>query len=138
MLNNPPNKNCKGRLAIVLHAHLPYVQSDEENSLEEDWFYQAILECYVPLIKSIEESAKLNPINTKITTSFSPTLCAMFENESIRNNFPSWIETRIKILNENVSFKNSSVDFMNLKLRECLEEWIGCNGNLLSRIKSLS
>ena len=36
--------NFLGQLAIVLHAHLPYVRKNEKNSLEEDWLFQAILE----------------------------------------------------------------------------------------------
>ena len=47
-------KNVLGQLAIVLHAHLPYVRKNEKNSLEEDWLFQAILECYIPLLQSIE------------------------------------------------------------------------------------
>ena len=44
-MNGPlPNKNYLGRLAIVLHAHLPFVRKNEKNSLEEDWLFQAILE----------------------------------------------------------------------------------------------
>ena len=45
------NKNVLGQLAIVLHAHLPYVRKNEKNSLEEDWLFQAILECYIPLLQ---------------------------------------------------------------------------------------
>ena len=41
--------NLLGQLAIVLHAHLPYVRKNEKNSLEEDWLFQAILECYIPV-----------------------------------------------------------------------------------------
>jgi len=48
--------NFLGQLAIVLHAHLPYVRKNEKNSLEEDWLFQAILECYIPLLQSIESS----------------------------------------------------------------------------------
>ena len=54
-MNGPlPNKNYLGRLAIVLHAHLPYVRKNEKNSLEEDWLFQAILECYIPLLQVME------------------------------------------------------------------------------------
>ena len=45
-----PKKNVLGQLAIVLHAHLPYVRKNEKNSLEEDWLFQAILECYIPCL----------------------------------------------------------------------------------------
>ena len=47
-------RNVLGQLAIVLHAHLPYVRKNEKNSLEEDWLFQAILECYILLLQSIE------------------------------------------------------------------------------------
>jgi len=56
-----PQKNVLGQLAIVLHAHLPYVRKNEKNSLEEDWLFQAILECYIPLLQSIESSKNENP-----------------------------------------------------------------------------
>jgi hypothetical protein len=40
----------QGYLAIVLHAHLPYVRHPEyEYSLEENWLFEAITETYVPL-----------------------------------------------------------------------------------------
>ena len=65
------NKKILGKLAIILHAHLPYVRKNEKNSLEEDWLFQAILECYIPLLKVIEASSKENPRNTKLTISLS-------------------------------------------------------------------
>ena len=38
-------------LALVLHAHLPFVRHPEhERFLEEEWFYQAATESYIPLI----------------------------------------------------------------------------------------
>ena len=72
-------KNVLGQLAIVLHAHLPYVRKNEKNSLEEDWLFQAILECYIPLLQSIESSNSKNPLNTKLTISLSPTLLSLLD-----------------------------------------------------------
>ena len=43
-----------GALALVLHAHLPYVRSVVPGSLEEDWFFQALMECYLPLLEVLE------------------------------------------------------------------------------------
>ena len=74
-------KNSLGQLAIVLHAHLPYVRKNEKNSLEEDWLFQAILECYIPLLQSIESCKKENPLNTKLTISLSPTLLSLLDNK---------------------------------------------------------
>ena len=46
---------AKGYVAIILHAHLPYVRDlSPDGALEEDWLYEAIIETYVPLIKVLE------------------------------------------------------------------------------------
>ena len=88
-MNGPlPNKNYLGRLAIVLHAHLPYVRKNEKNSLEEDWLFQAILECYIPLLQVMESSRKQDTSNTKLTLSLSPTLlslCLLYTSPSPRD-----------------------------------------------------
>ena len=40
-----------GNLAIVLHAHLPFVRHPEHaRHLEERWYYEALIECYLPLL----------------------------------------------------------------------------------------
>ena len=93
-----PSKKYLGKLAIVLHAHLPYVRKNEINSLEEDWLFQAILECYIPLLKVLEYSSEEDPNNTKLTLSLSPTLLSLLQNEQIQKTFPSWINTRIDFL----------------------------------------
>ena len=46
----------KGAVALVLHAHLPYVRSAQPGSLEEDWFFQALIECYLPLLETLERA----------------------------------------------------------------------------------
>ena len=44
-----------GYLALVLHAHLPYVRHPEyEEFLEEDWLYEAIVETYLPLLEVLQ------------------------------------------------------------------------------------
>jgi len=49
----------KGYLAIVLHAHLPYIRHPEnEFFLEERWLYEAITETYIPLIDIFERLEK--------------------------------------------------------------------------------
>jgi len=45
----------QGYVALILHAHLPFVRHPEyEDFLEEDWLYEAITETYIPLIKTME------------------------------------------------------------------------------------
>ena len=39
----------QGNVLLLLHAHLPFVRHPEHDEfLEEDWFYEAITETYLP------------------------------------------------------------------------------------------
>lgn len=74
----------KGFLSIILHAHLPYVRHPEHRSLfEENWLFEAITECYVPLIglfdRLWEEGVKF-----RLTLSLSPPLLAMLEDDLLK------------------------------------------------------
>lgn len=67
----------KGCLALVLHAHLPFVRHPEhEHFLEENWLFEAITETYLPLIQVMDGWLR-DGMNTQLTMTLSPTLCAM-------------------------------------------------------------
>ena len=138
-MNGPnPNGNILGRLAIVLHAHLPYVRNNEKNSLEEDWLFQAILECYIPLLQVIESSKKESPINTKLTISLSPTLLSLLQNKQIKETFPHWIKTRKDFLNELPHEEKKASEFLVRNLNDKFSYWQKYSGNLVDRFKLLN
>ena len=46
---------ARGYLAIVLHAHLPFVRHpDDPTVMEERWLHEAITETYLPLLRVLE------------------------------------------------------------------------------------
>jgi 1,4-alpha-glucan branching enzyme len=66
-----------GYLALVLHAHLPYVRHPEhEHFLEEQWFFEAMTETYIPLVH-VFEGLRRDGVDFRLTLSLSPTLVAM-------------------------------------------------------------
>ncbi len=66
-----------GYLAIVLHAHLPFVRHPEnERHLEERWFYEALIECYLPLVDMLDRLAA-DGVPVALTMSLTPPLAAM-------------------------------------------------------------
>ena len=74
-----------GALALVLHAHLPFVRHPEhEVFLEEDWLYEAILECYLPLLELCERLARQG-VDYHFTLALSPPLLAMLGDELLRD-----------------------------------------------------
>ena len=74
----------KGYLLLVLHAHLPYVRHPEyDRFLEERWFFEAVTETYVPLVKFFDRlRAEQAPF--KLTLSVSPPLASMMEDPLLR------------------------------------------------------
>jgi 1,4-alpha-glucan branching enzyme len=74
----------KGYLFLILHAHLPYVRHPEyDRFLEERWFFEAVTETYIPLIKFFDRlQAEGTPF--KVTLSISPPLANMMEDPLLR------------------------------------------------------
>ena len=87
-----------GSLALVLHAHLPFVRHVEQSwCAEETWFFQALAECYVPLISSLERLAS-DEIPYRITLSVSPTLLLMLGDPGLRKRFRCYLRERRTVL----------------------------------------
>jgi len=87
----------KGYLSIVLHAHLPYVRHPEHAEfLEEDWFFEAITETYIPLI-NVFEGLLNDSVKFMITISLSPTLMSMFSDGLLQDRYIKHIESLIEL-----------------------------------------
>ncbi|MGZ8633620.1 MAG: hypothetical protein ACXWZZ_07165, partial [Solirubrobacteraceae bacterium] len=61
-----------GRLAIVLHSHLPYVEGFGTWPFGEEWLWEAIATSYLPLLDILQDGAPL-------TLSLTPVLCDQLE-----------------------------------------------------------
>ena len=61
-----------GRLAIVLHSHLPYVEGFGTWPFGEEWLWEAIATSYLPLLDVLRDGAP-------VTLSLTPVLCDQLE-----------------------------------------------------------
>src|ERR1700752_2623955 len=69
-----------GYLALVLHAHLPFVRHPEyDDFLEEDWLYEAITETYIPLL-DVFDGLERDGVDWRIAMSVTPTRAARLSN----------------------------------------------------------
>lgn len=92
----------KGYLALVLHAHLPYVRHPEYNEfLEEDWLYEAITETYVPLIRMMEALVG-DGIDFRLNMSITPTLAGMLSDELLQERYVRHIDKLITLAEKEV------------------------------------
>src|SRR5689334_19711849 len=88
---------AKGYLALVLHAHLPFVRHpEEENFLEENWLYEAITETYIPLI-DIFDHLVADGVPFRLTMSLTPPLICMLQDPLLQNRYIRHITRLIEL-----------------------------------------
>ncbi|MCB4756484.1 MAG: DUF1957 domain-containing protein [Elusimicrobia bacterium] len=89
-----------GYLALVLHAHLPFIRHPEyPDFLEEDWFFEGVVETYAPLLLRLER-LRYEGLKFRLTMTVSPTLAAMLEDELLRGRLFQYLEKRIDFLHK--------------------------------------
>tara|TARA_B100002051_G_scaffold276664_1_gene326602 strand:+ start:2741 stop:4324 length:1584 start_codon:yes stop_codon:yes gene_type:complete len=127
----------KGAVALVLHAHLPYVRSTQPGSLEEDWFFQALIECYLPLLGVLEHNDDDAATAPKITIGLSPTLLSLLDDDELRNRFPNWLEARLQLLPEAEPSLRHAAVHLAWTIERHRQSWLDCNGDLIGRFARL-
>jgi len=87
----------RGYLAIVLHAHLPFVRHPEyRDSLEENWIFEAITDTYIPLLFVLDGLVK-DGIDFRLTLSITPTLASMLADPFLRSRYLDRLERLIEL-----------------------------------------
>ena len=75
----------------MLHAHLPYVKHPElEDSLQQRWLFQAMTECYIPLLEAFGRLVS-DGIRFRVTVSLSPPLLEMLADPMLRERYKRYL-----------------------------------------------
>lgn len=86
-----------GSLALILHAHLPFVRHPEhKHFLEEDWFFEALTECYIPLVRMMQRLLN-DHVPFKLAMSITPTLCAMLQDQLLCDRYVRHLDLLIDL-----------------------------------------
>ena len=84
----------QGRLALVLHAHLPYVRHPEHpRFFEETWLFEAITECYLPLAWICDDWTR-DGIPWRLSLTLTPTLCEMLGDPFLEQRYQAHLESQ--------------------------------------------
>lgn len=134
----------QGYFALVLHAHLPYIRHPQDPGImEERWFFEAVTECYLPLLRSFERMVK-DGVKFKITLSLSPPLIGMLNDRLLQERYVRHISSLIELAEKEVernkynqSFRDVALMYYNRlnELRRSFENDYG--GNLILPLQSL-
>ncbi len=84
MSHRPVARPPRGELAIVLHTHMPYVEGFGTWPFGEEWLWEALATCYLPLLELLERGAPL-------TVSLTPVLCDQLEAPGVGERFARFV-----------------------------------------------
>ena len=142
MASNPAPPEPKGYLALVLHAHLPFVRHPEhEVALEENWLFEAITETYVRLFMVLEGLVE-DGIDFRLTFSLTPTLASMLLDPLLRERYLARLDRTIELARKEIVRTRSQPQFQTLasmyeqlflQVRRAFVDWYG--GNLVNAFK---
>jgi 1,4-alpha-glucan branching enzyme len=88
-VSSKPGARERGALAIVLHTHMPYVEGFGTWPFGEEWLWEAIAGCYLPLLDLLDS------YEPALTLSLTPVLADQLATKGLADRFGSFIdETR--------------------------------------------
>jgi 1,4-alpha-glucan branching enzyme len=81
----------------VLHAHLPYVRHPEyPEFLEEDWFFEALTETYIPLV-IVLDGLLADGVDYRLTMTLSPPLVSMMTDDLLISRYHRYLDRLVDL-----------------------------------------
>ena len=98
-----------GKVHLLLHAHLPFVREPSyDRFLEENWFFEAMAETYLPIIQMLNRLEEKGVPGT-LNFSVSSALLAMLTDRSLLDKFSRHLHKQLELLErEKVRLQNDA------------------------------
>lgn len=113
----------KGYVALVLHAHLPYVRHPEyDGFLEERWLFEAISETYIPLLNTFQRLLD-EGADYRITMSLTPPLLSMLSDQLLQQRYIKYLEQLIRLCEKELERTKNQPEF-NLLAKMYYEKYL--------------
>ncbi|MHA1370497.1 MAG: 1,4-alpha-glucan branching protein domain-containing protein [Promethearchaeota archaeon] len=81
--------------ALTLHAHIPWCRKSGRWPAGEEWLHEAIIECYLPIARIIEELAD-SGIKPNLNMDFTPILLEQLADPYMQDQFVMYLEDLIR------------------------------------------
>lgn len=131
-------------LALVLHAHLPFVRHPEnDDHLEERWLFEALGESYLPLLDVFERLSR-DAVPYRLTLSVSPTLAAMLGDPLLQARFVRWLSRLDRLARRERALVSASdplapaLDHAIDRVALAARTWERWSGNVLGALRALA
>lgn len=102
----------RGYLILQLHAHLPFVRHPEhEFFLEEQWFYEAVIETYIPALMNMEAWER-EGLHWRLSMSLTPPLLSMMKDPLLQKRFDSHLRKLEELLEKELERTKDRPEFL--------------------------
>ncbi|WP_198299717.1 1,4-alpha-glucan branching protein domain-containing protein [Tumebacillus avium] len=133
----------KGYLAMILHAHLPYVRHEERaHALEERWLYEALSETYLPML-AVFERLRERKAPFAFALTMSPTLLTLLTDEEMAARYVKHMKKTIELTQKELVRTVHEPELQNLarmyyaRYRGLLDQFEGAGRNIVARLADL-
>lgn len=140
---NGTASSAEGYLALVLHAHLPFVRHPEHpRFLEENWLFEAITETYIPLLQVMEKWWR-DGMQTRLTFTVTPTLCAMFQDPLLQQRYARYLDDLVELTEKEIHRTlwekpfHELAQFYHQRFRAVADYYRDCRGDLVGAFRKL-
>jgi 1,4-alpha-glucan branching enzyme len=132
-----------GYLALVLHAHLPFVRHPEDATvMEEQWLYEAIVGTYLPLLQMFE-GLVADGVQYRCTVSLSATLLSMLGDDLLKERFEGYLDQLIELAEKEIERTRPEPHYQRLasmyhdRFHSLRHTWRSHDGDLISAFRRL-
>ena len=126
-----------GQLALILHAHLPYVRHpDHGRFYEEQWLFEAVAESYLPLLGMMQGWMD-DGLDWHLSLTMTPPLCAMLEDRLLRERIGNYLAERLELAESEclrwhlVPGARAAAEFARDRYRRLIASWGAAKGELI-------
>lgn len=85
----------RGYATFVLHTHLPYCRLAGRWPHGEEWLHEAMLECYLPLVRALRRAGHDCGGSLGVTINVTPILAEQLRDALVQENFRAYLRERI-------------------------------------------
>ncbi len=92
-----------GSFTFILHTHLPYVLHHGKWPHGSDWLSEAVAECYLPILSSLERMSA-DGLSPRISMDFSPINLEQLADPAFINVFSDYCDEKIAAANKDYTY----------------------------------
>lgn len=129
----------RGYVALVLHAHLPYIRHPEDpHALELRWLFEALTESYLPLAEVLD-NLRRDAVPFCMALSISPTLLNMLTDPLLLRRYERHLDLLADLADREVARtggrpEHAATQHYQHLLRRRRRQWAGLGGDLVGAL----